>query len=151
MSYACSGIWKQTFSRMWLLQCPSPPLLFQSFISHVLKNDIMCVYPKPPLCITSIHLEATNVYLWYIVMVLGFVVVLDICAFNQWLYIPFINVGCKLWSRSTTLWPCYKQTLVKKHIVKRTAIVFPLRFFWPSWYAIVKRLQSCFLVRHLKF
>lgn len=42
------------------------------------------IYPKPPpnlkpsLCITCIQMEATNVYMCFIVVVLGLMVVLDI-------------------------------------------------------------------------
>jgi hypothetical protein len=32
----------------------------------------------------------------------------------------------------------------RKHGKKRIAIVFPLRFFWPPWSAVSKRLHICF-------
>jgi hypothetical protein len=36
------------------------------------------------------------------------------------------------------------KTLVE-NMVKKTAIVFPLQFFWPLWYAVTKRMQFFFL------
>ena len=50
----------------------------------VVQHALRYIYPKPspnlkpPLCIICIHLEATNVYMWYIVVVFGLMIVLGI-------------------------------------------------------------------------
>ena len=35
-------------------------------------------------------------------------------------------------------------TLVE-NMVKKTVVIFPLRLFWPPWFAVTKLMQICFL------